>query len=82
MYYTGWCGKEGLRNLSKNSFAVKQGPTGDDYIEITFNEKTKKNQGDSMSTKANALHNDHHIIAEIKIHHCVLFTHSKCTWTY
>ena len=65
MYYTGRCGKEGLRSLSKNSFVVKKGPTGKEYTEITFNKHTKKNQGDSMSAAANALHNDHHIITEI-----------------
>ena len=66
MYYTGCRDKEGLRKLSKNSFEVKKGPTGDEYIVITFNEKTKNNQGDSMSAKSNALHNDHHVITEIK----------------
>ena len=65
MYYTGRRGKEGLRKLSKNSFALKRSPSGDEYIEITFNEKTKKNQGDSLSTAANALHNNHHVITEI-----------------
>ena len=65
MYYTGCRGKEGLRKLSKNSFKVKKSPNGEEFIEITFNEKTKKNQGDSMSAKANALHNDHHVITEI-----------------
>ena len=66
MYYTGQRGKEGLRKLSKNSFQIKNGPNGEQYIEITFNEKTKKNQGDAMSAKSNMLHNDHHIITEIK----------------
>ena len=44
MYYTGRRGKEGLRNLTKTSFAVKSGPDIKDYIEITFNEKSKKSQ--------------------------------------
>ena len=62
MYYTGRRGKEGLRNLCKSSFKVDKTADGKEFIEITFNEKTKKNQGDSMSTSVNALHNDHHII--------------------
>ena len=66
MYYTGRRGKEGLRNLTKESFQVKTAADGKKFIEITFNEKTKKNQGDSMSTGVNALHNDHHVITEIK----------------
>ena len=66
MYYTGRRGKEGLRKLSKRSFEVKKGLAGQEFIEITFNEKTKKNQGDSMSASANALHNDHHVITEIQ----------------
>ena len=37
MYYTGRRGKEGLRKLSKSSFAVKMSPTGAEFIEITFN---------------------------------------------
>ena len=46
MYYTSQYGKEGLRKLPKNSFAVKTGLIGQKFIEITFNEKTKKNQED------------------------------------
>ena len=65
MYYTGHQGKEGLRSLSKDSFIVKTGATGKEYIEITFNECTKKNQGNSMSASVNALHNGHHVITEI-----------------
>ena len=65
MYYTGHRGKEGLRKLSKNSFAIKKSPTGSEFIEITFNEKTKKNQGDSLSISANTLHNHHHVITVI-----------------
>ena len=45
---------------------MKKGPAGQEFLEITFNEKTRKNQGDSMSASANALHNDHHVITEIK----------------
>ena len=65
MYYTGRRGKEGLRNLNKESFIVKTAPDGKQFIEITFNEKSKKNQGDSLSSAANALHNDHHVITSI-----------------
>ena len=42
---------------------IKIGSDGLDYIELTFNEKTKKNQGDQNSSGQDALHNDHHIIS-------------------
>ena len=35
------------------------------YIEITFNEKTKKNQGGDNSSSKRALHDDHHIISQM-----------------
>ena len=60
MCYTG-C----LRKLSKTSFVIKKGPSDEEFIEITFNEKIKKNQGDSLSAINNALHNGHHVITEI-----------------
>ena len=41
MHYTGCHAKEGLRELSKKSFEVKTGSDGLEYVEITFNEKTK-----------------------------------------
>ena len=66
MYYTGRRGKEGLRNLSKDSFTIKRNANGKEYIEINFNKKTKRNQGDSLSGGTNALHNDHHVITEIE----------------
>ena len=63
LYYTGRRAKEGFRELSKNSFEIKKGSNGLEFVEITFNEKTKKNQGSNNSTSKNALHNDHHIIS-------------------
>ena len=63
VYYTGRRGKEGLRDLDKNSFEIKTGSDGLDYIELTFNEKSKKNQGDQNSSGQDSLHNDHHIIS-------------------
>ena len=63
VYYTGCRGKEGLRSLDKKSFEIKTGTDGLDFIELTFNEKTKKNQGHENSSAQNALHNDHHIIS-------------------
>ena len=63
IYYTGCRGKEGLRQLNKTSFVIKTGSDGLDYIELMFNEKTKKNQGDENSSAQAALHNDHHIIS-------------------
>ena len=49
MYYIGCRGKEGLKKLSKRSFEVKKTPNGEEFIEITFNEKTKKSQVHSLS---------------------------------
>ena len=63
VYYTGRRGKEGLRDLDKNSFDIKTGSDGLDYIELNFNEKTKRNEGDKNSSGQNALHDDHHIIS-------------------
>ena len=64
MYYTGRRAKEGLRNLTKNSFDLKRSPDGTEYIEISFNETTKKNQGDGTSSAAESLHNNHSVIFE------------------
>ena len=41
-------GKEGLRELRKDSFMVKTDDQGCRYVTITYNEKTKKDQGDSL----------------------------------
>ena len=38
-------GQEGLRNLTKKSFALKVNENGRDYLELTYNESTKKSQG-------------------------------------
>ena len=65
LYYTGRRGKEGLRELNKKSFDIKTGSDGKDYVEINFNEKTKKNQGSENSSAKRALHDDHHIISEL-----------------
>ena len=65
IYYTSRRLKEGLRQLNKKSFDVKVGSDGLEYIEISFNEKTKKNQGSDNSTSKRALHNDHHIISAL-----------------
>ena len=66
MYYTGRRGKEGLQEHSKTSFDVKIGPDKKEFMQINFNEKTKKNQGNSTSTAVNTLHNDRHFISEIE----------------
>ena len=42
LYYTGCHGEEGLRELNKKLFDVKTGSDGKEYVEINFNEKTKK----------------------------------------
>ena len=39
------CGREGLRELTKNSFCEKVDSDGRPYITLHFNELEKKNQG-------------------------------------
>ena len=62
MFHTARRGKEGLHNLDKDSFVLKKSADNREYIEITFNEVTKKNQGDNTSSGADSLHNNHTII--------------------
>ena len=64
MYFTGRRAKEGLRNLNKKSFDLKTSSDGVEYIEINFNETTKRNQGDSTSSATEKLHNNHAKIKE------------------
>ena len=63
VYYTGRWGKGGLRNPTKSSFEIKTGVDGSEFIQLIFNEKTKKNQGDKTSSGLDALHNDQYIIS-------------------
>ena len=63
LYYTGRRGKEGLRAMDKKSFDVQVGPDGKESFVITFNEKTKKNQGDGKSTSSRSLHNNRHHVS-------------------
>ena len=62
LFHTGRRGKEGLRYLKKDSFKIKTSTAGTRYVEITFNEATKKNQGGDL--KADNFHNNHAIIKE------------------
>ena len=62
LYFNGRQGKEGLRELNKDSFQVKTSSDGKEYLVVTNSETTKKNQGHEMSTSANLLHNDRNII--------------------
>lgn len=39
-------GKQNLHKLKKDSFEIKTNPEGREYIQMNFNEATKKNQGD------------------------------------
>ena len=63
IYYTDCRGKKGLRDLSKDSFEIKKSSDGLEYIQLTFNEKTKKNQCHENLSAQSALHNDQHIIS-------------------
>ena len=65
-YHIGRCRKEGLCALNKNSFQVKTSANGEEYVEITFNKVTKKNQGDSTASDLNYLYDNHAIIKEQK----------------
>lgn len=51
VYLMGRRGREGLRKLQKDWFAIKQDEEGNEYVEIVVNEVTKKNQGDVMSAR-------------------------------
>ena len=62
IYHTSKHGKEGPRQLRKDSFDIKTGPDGKHYVEINFNETTKKNQGVEKSISLDALLNAHTII--------------------
>ena len=66
MYHTGRRGKEGLHALTKDSLELKTSSDGLEHVEITFNEVTKKNQGDKMSSALDSLHNNHAIITAQK----------------
>ena len=52
-----------MRALDKKSFDVKIGPDGKEFFVITFNGKTKKNQGDSKSSSVRSLHNNRHHVS-------------------
>lgn len=52
-YHMARRGKQNLRKLSKESFQIQKTPQGQEYVELTFNEATKKCQGDEMN------HNPH-----------------------
>lgn len=62
VYYTARRGKEGLRQLRKDWFVIKNTAEGQEYVEIIVNETTKKNQGDNCSTRINNVHNDENIM--------------------
>ena len=45
-YFLGKIAKEGLRALTKDSFSIKTNDEGREYLELSYNEATKKSQGD------------------------------------
>ena len=64
LLHTRRCGKEGLCNLRRDSFEIKTSENGTKFVENTFNEPTKKNQGRDTLTTSDILHNNHAIIKE------------------
>lgn len=58
VYIMGRRAKEGLRELQKDWFAIKMDHEGTEYVEITVNEKTKKNQGNNLSAQATWIHDE------------------------
>ena len=48
-YFMGKRGKEGLRELKKQSFEIKQNDTGREYIELNYNPVSKKEQGNESN---------------------------------
>ena len=48
-YFLGKRGKEGLRELKKNSFNLKTNSQDRQYLELSYNEATKKSQGDDCN---------------------------------
>ena len=57
MFFLGKRGVEGLREMKKSIFVSKLNPQGREYLELTYNESTKKSDGTD-----NNPYNDHHII--------------------
>lgn len=55
-------GKEGLRKLQKDWFHIGTDETGTEYVEIIVKEKTKKNQGNNLSTRSTLLYDDNNIM--------------------
>ncbi len=51
-YYFGNRGREGLRELKRNSFIFEQAPDGREYAKLSFNPATKCNQGSESSVSA------------------------------
>ena len=48
-FFLGKRGQEGLCQLKKQSFALKQNEQGREYLELTYNEAMKKSQGDDYN---------------------------------
>ena len=51
-------GKEGLRELTVESFQIKTSPEGHHYIIITYKETTKKSHGDESTNSKNFYKDD------------------------
>lgn len=62
VYLMGRRGKEGLRKLQKDWFHIGIDETGTEYVEIIVKEKTKKNQGNNLSTRSTLLYDNNNIM--------------------
>ncbi len=65
MYYMGKRGQEGIHKFTINSFAVGKTSKGHQYIYQTFNQVTKKNQGDNTSVSSSRKVDMDHVMFEL-----------------
>lgn len=62
VYFMSRRAKEGLRKLRKDSFEFLTTPDGVEYIQIKYNEVTKKNQGGDLGSRYSYAHDNKNII--------------------
>ena len=65
LYYMGRLGQEGMHKFTKEAFAVKKNAEGRKYVYQTFNDVTKKSQGDDTSVSRSTKIDMDHIMFEL-----------------